>query len=591
MITTIILVVVVSATLVISCPDNHPRFIKCINETHYERRSQLTNELCDISSCRFSFKCHRTDHTCRANTLIEHTYRAVDYQLVSNIRADQLQHCTNHTTDVKNGFMLCDVWHATKVTKPTFGHLLGFTWLTLGSPFFCPGPASEWRKCVGRNLAIQVRALVAESPELLISGGLMEFIHKTNLDDPSLFPDKICRPGSIGCWGDNQTCAPDVTQPAIQDYYVAWGKEFLDAGIRAIFFGQARMTGGTAEDGTDGVSRKGGLGFAIVIDRLKEYARSKSYGQVYFGPQASASIIANGVNIADWVYGAQHLEPHSTFTYLTQPLLRNGSYIYPLYGPGDFHDANRLSATFGIPTILDYDNWTADEKIYDDIRFLAAWPNDQRPTLVKNHYRNLRLYNNLATVSIPISKWLAVPHQCRCYVKANPDWGYDNIYFSAYACGLISTITELFAAPFVNPIGNIERRYWGQQLQSTDDSAVWMYKSLLHRDIGDAAEYEIAMKDLKPRMYSATGPRCNRIKVIISSYEFDTRACPLKPTPRDGYKCIITSLYNAIMLKDPEPQQLNYLIDQFLAKKITKLNLTDALCEEADKEQLYAQTI
>ena len=35
---------------------------------------------------------------------------------------------------------------------------------------------------------------------------------------------------------------------------------------------------------------------------------------------------------------------HTLAPFLSQPLLRNGSYIRNVYGPGDFHDANLLNA-------------------------------------------------------------------------------------------------------------------------------------------------------------------------------------------------------------------------------------------------------
>lgn len=120
--------------------------------------------------------------------------------------------------------------------------------------------------------------------------------------------------------------------PATQDYYSAWGRVFLDAGIRALFFGQARLTGGSAPDGSDDVAPDGAEGFAAVAGALRAYAAAKGYGDIYVGPQAAAAItLANGSNIADWAYGAQHLEVHANggpaAAYLTQPTLRNGSFV------------------------------------------------------------------------------------------------------------------------------------------------------------------------------------------------------------------------------------------------------------------------
>jgi hypothetical protein len=390
-----------------------------VNATHYERRCAQNGALCDTSPCRFGFTC--TDGGCRADALQPHLLRAVDVQLVESVNASQLAACSaDQGADVAAGYMLCDVWHSTRALLPTFGHILGNTWLQFDAtaPPPCGDSPAAWRACVSANIGAQVAALQGESPEMLFSGGLMEFLVDVNLDNQTAFPDSVCRPGSVGQWGGNNTCVPDVTTAAGQEYYLAWGRAFLDAGIRAIFFGQARLTGGSAPDGSDGVSPEGALGFAAVIEGLRAYAGQQGYGAVYFGPQAAASILLpNGTQLADWAYGAQHLEIHNAGPFLTQPLLRNGSWVYQQYGPGDFHDASQANAVFGIPTVLDYDNWSGSPGVYDDIRLLASWPDDARAALVTNHYRYLRAYSPNATITIPISKWLAVPSECLCYAN------------------------------------------------------------------------------------------------------------------------------------------------------------------------------
>ena len=59
--------------------------------------------------------------------------------------------------------------------------------------------------------------------------------------------------------------------------------------------------------GTHG-SAAGAAGFAKVLSNLKAYAAEKGYGRVFFGPQAASGFeLANGTEIADWVYGAQHV--------------------------------------------------------------------------------------------------------------------------------------------------------------------------------------------------------------------------------------------------------------------------------------------
>lgn len=42
------------------------------------------------------------------------------------------------------------------------------------------------------------------------------------------------------------------------------------------------------------------------------------------------------------------------------------------YGPDDWHDANLVNNMNGIPVLLDWDNWSGDPTIPDDIRTLAC---------------------------------------------------------------------------------------------------------------------------------------------------------------------------------------------------------------------------
>ena len=126
-----------------------------------------------------------------------------------------------HLSSSSPRFMLCDVWHSTLQTAPTFGHILGNTWVHFGfgpgaSQAPCNSTPAAWRSCFGHNLAGIVTALQAASPHLLLSGGLMEFITSANLDDPAGFPDTVCVDGTVGQWGDNTTCVPDITKPMVQ---------------------------------------------------------------------------------------------------------------------------------------------------------------------------------------------------------------------------------------------------------------------------------------------------------------------------------------------------------------------------------------
>jgi hypothetical protein len=506
--------------------------------------------------------------------------------------------------------MLCDVWHSVRATRPTFGHILGNTWLHFGfGPAPCdaaPAPAA-WRACVGANLAAQVAALQAEAPELLLSGGLMEFVDAANLDGVVAreFPAGVCVPGSQGAWGGNSTCIPDVTLPGAQAYYVAWGQAFLDAGIRAIFFGQARLTGGSAPGGADDVSAAGAAGFAAVIGALRDYAAARGYGDVFFGPQAAAAItLANGTNVADWVYGAQHLEVHArgggagaAAPALTQPTLRNGSFVAGwTYGAGDLHDAARDnagggSASAALPTVLDFDNFSGDASRYDDIRLLAARANaTERAQLVVDLYRYLRSYNPQAVVTVPFSKWLAVPAQCACYANLSaPMWGAGSIYFSAFACGLLDTAAALWADPFVGPLdGGVSRAHLGLQLQGAGDTAVLVFAAALGRNFSSRAEYAAAVAALPPRMPAAAGPRCAFVAGVLASAEFNSAACAPALPPLQRAACAVRAAHRAVLLAAAPADEEAALAAEVAAGTLTVAQVVGMFCDRADAQQLYS---
>ena len=138
--------------------------------------------------------------------------------------------CTTPLQDAMAGRMLCEVLAATKAIQPTFGHSIGNTWLTApadgqGTFAGCSfTTAAGWRQCVGDNIRKQIAAYTTLAPHVLFCAGLMEFLAQPNLDNGTDFATRCCQPGTVGQWGDNTTCVPDVTTPCIQEYYTEWGK-------------------------------------------------------------------------------------------------------------------------------------------------------------------------------------------------------------------------------------------------------------------------------------------------------------------------------------------------------------------------------
>ena len=176
--------------------------------------------------------------------------------------------------------------------------------MLVGLDFSCtPRYGEHAYRCLSTRLRLIGQHLRAQSPSMLFSGRLIEFLHQDNLDNASQFQD-ACVPGSIGKWGSNQTCVPDIAHsPVARDYYVHMGKSFLDGGCTLLFFGQARLTGGGVAT-SSAVSQAGALGFKMVIQALQAYGEAQGTGRIYFGAQAACCIQPAGQGeLMDFVYG------------------------------------------------------------------------------------------------------------------------------------------------------------------------------------------------------------------------------------------------------------------------------------------------
>lgn len=223
--------------------------------------------------CRAGFFCSNSTGTCLSDDIAAHLTRTVDFQIVETVDTKEAQQCNaDPLIDAASGNMLCEALHAAAAVQPTFGHSLGNTWVSApasqaGSIDSCTFTTAEgWRKCIASNVGRQAALLTSRSSHMLISGGLMEYLYRFNLDNPADF-EVCCLKDSIGQWGDNNTCVPDVRTNCAQDYYISWGKAYLDNGVRAFFFGQSRLTGGGRQcnpDGT-GCSRVSLLGVASIL--------------------------------------------------------------------------------------------------------------------------------------------------------------------------------------------------------------------------------------------------------------------------------------------------------------------------------------
>ena len=276
---------------------------------------------------------------------------------------------------------------------------------------------------------------------------------------------------------------------------------------------------------------------------------------------------------ADFVIGAQHLQGIGED--LVQPLAPSGS---ALPGAGwhgtesyiaqfDWHDANRLNnqntaCRNGLPVVLEFDNFSGQKYLLDDIRRLAATPNASRTQLLTNLWRHLPLYNPRASLSIPIIK--AMPFfsgQTQCFTpiaSGTAGWGPPAV-FGAVSCNVVAPAVQLFAsldsgedklalALSPPPVG-IERSYLGRQLQQADTTAAWLFQILLGRDFSSTAEYTNMVASLPNRssdgLLSCAGARAEAAMTIVTSAEFKAQACARDST------CLARRLMNALALRQP----------------------------------------
>ena len=531
------------------------RVLSCVNATHFAYRSCAANAPplpLPHHACHNNFTCAPSTGSCVANEgIATHLLRSVAAQIVESVDTAEAATCdaAHPERDAAAGKMLCEVLHGVTRTQPTFVHSLGNTWLTAsatgGGTFgSCTyANASGWRRCVGANIAKQTALIHAAAPHALLNAGLMEFLASSNLVNSTDFAARCCVKGSVGQWGANSTCVPRVRDACAQQYYIEWGKTFMDAGIRSFFFGQSRLTGGGRPCEADGtrcsrVAVEGVAGFAVVLRALKAYARDSDYGAVYFGPQAASGFeLQNGTELADFSYGAQHLFSRNGF--LVQPYNVRG--MLPAkgsqwYGGSDWHDANRANQYHDLPVLLDFDNFSGDDTVEDDVRRLASWPNATRTQFVATLWHSLRLYNPSATLCIPLSKaaggnWPAMtrPVQPQCW---SGRWGStDGLYFGAVSCGLVNATAALLADtapphPTVDQIlAAVETQHFGTALTSAELTAVWGFRTLLGRDFQSLREYMNAVAALPEVVIGARGARCTFASTVLQSAEFQNSTC------------------------------------------------------------------
>lgn len=603
----------------------------CVNSTHFVLAGVPTG-------CGPGFTCHSLPVArCRSERgFAGHSAKAAGYELMASVPASQLRECTSDAgADARAGRLLCEAKHATEVLQPTLAIHFSTTWLHVsnrkgmpcdpglepsGSNDVCRGcpTAAAYRACFTKNLKAVVAAMVTASPKMLVQCDLAEALFCNTaggegcmLDDPSDFTEaKACQPGSMNKWGPG-SCVPNIRSVAGQRFYSVWGKSQLDAGCNALYWGEARMIGGSDLNNSavlpdSCVSHAGSLGFSTVINELRTYATTQGYGPTYYGPQAACGFpLPNGTDVADFVIGAQHLQGIGED--LVQPLAPSGSALPAAGWRGvdsyisqwDWHDANRLNNKNRLPVVLEFDNFSGQKYLLDDIRRLAATPNASRAQVLTNLWRHLSLYNPRASLSIPIIKaMLFVPDQTQCFSPISTStagWGPPAV-FGAVSCDVVAPAARLFAsldssgatplqlALSPPPVG-IERTYLGRQLQQADTTAAWLFQVLLARDFTSTSEYRNMVESLPNRttdgLLSCAGARASAATTIVASAEFRSSTCS-----KDN-ACLARRLMNALALREPTgPAELEELLERLDSHEVAEA-LAREFCLEADSIGLY----
>lgn len=195
-------------------------------------------------------------------------------------------------------------------------------------------------------------------------------------------------------------------------------------------------------------------------------------------------------------------------------------------------------------------------------------------------------------MTVPFSKWLAVPQECRCYANTSVAvWGAGPIYFSASACGLLDTAATLWSDPYRSPVdGGVNVAHLGQQLQGAGDTAVFVFAQLLNRNFSSVAEYEDAVLTLPPRVYGAVGTRCAFVTTILTSPEFGQRVCPASLGTLLQAQCTVRAAYPAVMLVSAPPAVVDEYAPKLANGTLTAAGLCRAFCEVADTTGLYNRT-
>ncbi len=498
-----------------------------------------------------------------------HMERTVDLQWVQGY--SPLLLCRGREADLLSGSLSCDALHSVERLQPRLGLFFGNTWITMApdSPDPCMRNApEEARACMQERISGLARLFHDASPNLLLVAQMSEYLHQNNVPVGD-WPD-LCVPGSQGHWGAN-TCIPDIAHSAAaRAHLIAWGRIYLNAGLRGFLFGQARLMGGG--DGPS-LSLDGAEGLALIIEALRAHAQSQGIGEIYFGIQAANSAMARGREQADFVMGAQHLE--FVDGQLLQPLSPQGGFILNDYGDGDYHDANIINNAGGLPVILDYDNFSSDPDTPDDIRRLAMVANDEERRLtLRDHYRHLRIYNPNAYLSIPISKSLGDNNGIHCQ-------GINRWHFSAYACGIEDEAEALFAQPDLYPptvqagAPNIPIRpqFWSQELRGRDATISWMYRSILGRPV-QAPEYQAR---LSITAIVDQDTRCHFAQELFASAEFERRGLSDEGTLR--------LIYRSLLLREPDPDGFAWWLGELRRDGLS--DTLERICRDQECLNLY----
>ncbi|MBI4578724.1 MAG: hypothetical protein HY718_03425, partial [Planctomycetes bacterium] len=256
---------------------------------------------------------------------------------------------------------------------------------------------------------------------------------------PNFFPANW---GFINHWGPGQS-VPDITSTETKLYYRYLLKEYIDAGVESIWFGQLGLTASRDNN-------------SVVLNELRQFARD----------EAARSGFRHAVLLTSHVVSRYHND-EQMLDYACFPSRVRYTNRYPHgleINPGLPDGSGEELIAFvnnvaDLPVLLEIDNYACTPQppiangAFDEITGFAYKQDWQRRAFLTQYYWEVRTYtsiycNRRVYLSMPGRRPICLA-ACTGQPTGNPDVPYPPAYYSPYSehCGEEDTIAALFTNP------------------------------------------------------------------------------------------------------------------------------------------------